>query len=86
MKSRWRRVIATADPNRILAGPADLRISTIAGQRDLWLANGHVYPRSPHYFQPFTVLQNHGGEFYTGVSLSRDTGQLLSRRLRGRFR
>jgi hypothetical protein len=35
------------------------------GQRDLWLANGHVYPKSPHYFQPFTVLQNRGGEFAT---------------------
>jgi hypothetical protein len=35
------------------------------GQRDLWLANGHVYPKSPHYFQPFTVLQNRGGEFTT---------------------
>jgi enediyne biosynthesis protein E4 len=33
------------------------------GERDLWLANGHVYPKSPHYFQPITVLQNHGGEF-----------------------
>jgi enediyne biosynthesis protein E4 len=36
---------------------------TNCGQRDLWLANGHVYPKSPHYFQPFTVLQNLGGEF-----------------------
>jgi enediyne biosynthesis protein E4 len=33
------------------------------GQRDLWLANGHVYPKAPHYFQPFTVLQNQSGEF-----------------------
>jgi hypothetical protein len=33
------------------------------GQPDLWLANGHVYPKSPHYFQPFTVLLNQGGEF-----------------------
>jgi enediyne biosynthesis protein E4 len=33
------------------------------GRRDLWLANGHVYPKSPHYFQPFTVLQNRGSEF-----------------------
>ena len=33
------------------------------GQRDLWLANGHVYPLSPHYLQPFVVLQNHGGQF-----------------------
>jgi hypothetical protein len=33
------------------------------GQLDLWLANGHVYPKSPHYFQPFTVLQNRGREF-----------------------
>jgi hypothetical protein len=33
------------------------------GQRDLWLANGHVYPHSPHYFEPFTVLRNQGGQF-----------------------
>jgi hypothetical protein len=33
------------------------------GYRDLWLANGHVYPTSPHYFQPFLVLRNHNGKF-----------------------
>jgi hypothetical protein len=33
------------------------------GRPDLWLANGHVYPRSPHYLQPFTVLQNRGSAF-----------------------
>ncbi len=33
------------------------------GQRELWLANGHVYPRSPHYFQPVAVLENHAGQF-----------------------
>ena len=33
------------------------------GRRDLWLATGHVYPRTPHYFQPFLVLRNQGKEF-----------------------
>jgi hypothetical protein len=33
------------------------------GQRDLWLANGHVYPLSPNYDQPFVVLRNQGGRF-----------------------
>ncbi len=33
------------------------------GQKDLWLANGHVYPLSPHFFEPFTVLRNEGGLF-----------------------
>ena len=33
------------------------------GQKDLWFANGHVYPLSPHYFERFAVLQNHNGEF-----------------------
>jgi enediyne biosynthesis protein E4 len=33
------------------------------GRRDLWLANGHVYPQSPHYLQPFVVMQNQGGKF-----------------------
>ncbi len=33
------------------------------GERDLWLANGHVYPKSPHYFQPITILQNRSGVF-----------------------
>jgi hypothetical protein len=33
------------------------------GRLDLWLANGHVYPKSPHYFQPFTVLRNNTSGF-----------------------
>jgi len=33
------------------------------GRRDLWLANGHVYPRVTQYFQPFVVLRNTGGAF-----------------------
>jgi len=33
------------------------------GYRDLWFANGHVYPASPHYFQPFLVLRNNKGKF-----------------------
>ena len=33
------------------------------GRRELWLANGHVYPKAPQYFQPFTVMQNRSGEF-----------------------
>ncbi len=33
------------------------------GWRDLWLANGHVYPASPHYFEPVLVLRNHEGTF-----------------------
>ena len=33
------------------------------GQRELWLANGHVYPRSPRYFQPIAMLRDHGGQF-----------------------
>ena len=35
------------------------------GRPDLWLANGHVYPRSPHYYQPFLALQNQGHAFAT---------------------
>jgi hypothetical protein len=34
-----------------------------SGKRDLWLANGHVYPRVSSYYQPFVVLRNNGGEF-----------------------
>ena len=56
------------------------------GKRDLWLANGHVYPRSPHYFQPFVVMQNQGAQVCDGFSVSSRAGQLLPRRLRGRFR
>jgi hypothetical protein len=33
------------------------------GKRDLWLANGHVYPRVTEYFQPFVVLRNNGSAF-----------------------
>ncbi len=33
------------------------------GKRDLWLANGHVYPSAKNYFQPFVVLRNEGGQF-----------------------
>jgi hypothetical protein len=33
------------------------------GERDFWAANGHVYPKVPHYFQPFLVFENHGGKF-----------------------
>jgi hypothetical protein len=33
------------------------------GQEDLWLANGHVYPLSANYNQPFVVLRNQGGRF-----------------------
>ena len=35
------------------------------GRRDLWLANGHVYPQWPQYLQPFVVLRNQGGTFAT---------------------
>jgi len=35
------------------------------GQPDLWLANGHVYPLSPNYHQPFAVLRNQAGHFKT---------------------
>jgi enediyne biosynthesis protein E4 len=38
------------------------------GDRDLWLANGHVYPTadmlsSTSYFQPLAVFENQGGKF-----------------------
>jgi hypothetical protein len=38
------------------------------GQRDLWAANGHVYPNADRlpttsYLQPFAVLANRGGKF-----------------------
>ena len=35
------------------------------GRKDLWLANGHVYPLSANYNQPFTVLRNQNGQFTT---------------------
>ncbi len=34
------------------------------GNRELWLANGHVYPRSPNYFQPLAVLRKQAGLFH----------------------
>lgn len=38
------------------------------GEKDLWLANGHVYPKAgmlgtTTYLQPFAVLENRGGQF-----------------------
>jgi hypothetical protein len=36
------------------------------GQKDLWVANGHVYPNISHgttYFQPFVVFRNDRGRF-----------------------
>ncbi len=33
------------------------------GIRELWTANGHVYPTSPAYFQPVTVFQDRGRGF-----------------------
>jgi enediyne biosynthesis protein E4 len=33
------------------------------GARELWTANGHVYPEHTHYRQPFTVFRYHGGTF-----------------------
>ena len=41
------------------------------GQKDLWLANGHVYPLSPNYNQPVTILRNQGGQFKPVFALSR---------------
>lgn len=38
------------------------------GERELWTANGHVYPMHPHYLQPFTVFRNHGGKFAADYS------------------
>ncbi len=32
-------------------------------RRELWLANGHVYPRSPYYLEPVSILANHHGQF-----------------------
>ena len=34
------------------------------GNRELWLANGHVYPSSPQYFQPVAVLRQEAGQFH----------------------
>jgi hypothetical protein len=33
------------------------------GVRELWTANGHVYPKSPAYFQPFTIFKDNAGQF-----------------------
>lgn len=33
------------------------------GERELWLANGHVYPRSPDYLEPIAILADHRGAF-----------------------
>ena len=42
------------------------------GRRDLWLANGHVYPRAASYFEPFVALRNeprnNGSQFVPAVS------------------
>jgi hypothetical protein len=33
------------------------------GVRELWTANGHVYPASPAYFEPVTLFEDRGGVF-----------------------
>lgn len=33
------------------------------GQKELWTANGHVYPQAKRYFEPFTVFRQHRGKF-----------------------
>ena len=43
------------------------------GDKDLWLANGHVYPgidrvSQSSYFQPFLVFENRAGKFVQGFS------------------
>jgi len=38
------------------------------GLRELWTANGHVYPTHPHYLQPFAVFQNRGGKLAQAYS------------------
>jgi len=45
------------------------------GQRDLWMANGHVYPKagmlaSTSYLQPVAVLANRGGKFVKAFELT----------------
>jgi hypothetical protein len=45
------------------------------GQRDLWMANGHVYPKagmlaSTSYLQPVAVLANRGGKFVKTFELA----------------
>jgi len=51
------------------------------GHKDLWAANGHVYPNadrlpSTSYLQPFAVLANRGGKFVSvpGISESERLG------------
>ena len=50
-------------PSRTWAGPADLPISTTMASGTSGWPTATSTRRSPHYFEPFTVLQNHGGEF-----------------------
>jgi hypothetical protein len=38
------------------------------GQRELWTANGHVYPTHPHYLQAFAVFQRHAEKFMQAYS------------------
>jgi hypothetical protein len=38
------------------------------GVKELWSTNGHVYPRSARYLEPFTVFRQHGGKFALGYS------------------
>lgn len=38
------------------------------GQRELWTANGHVYPTHPRYLQPFAVFQRHNEKFMQAYS------------------
>ena len=43
------------------------------GARDLWLANGHVYPNadqlgSTTYLQPLTIFENRGGRFFPALN------------------
>jgi hypothetical protein len=40
------------------------------GARELWTANGHVYPTSPAYFQPITIFRNGGSGFSLAWSFS----------------
>ena len=61
------------------------------GARDLWLANGHVYPNadqlgSTTYLQPLTIFENRGGRFFPALDCSSwPCEELLSRRMRRRL-
>lgn len=33
------------------------------GRKELWTANGHVYPTHPRYLEPFTVFRSDAGKF-----------------------